>query len=573
MELKEIRIRNFRTVEQEQSIALANGITLVGPNSSGKTNILKAIKILFTGFENTLGYNRVQDLTFGQKNRTSIVAQFQGEAKGIDKEIYKQVDELHKLQGTKRSNDLINLSLYFTEAETPVYNIFSNVKRPTDAAKNKTYSRIHRQLVTQIIDSFCIYYVPASKSIKQLYEELLAPFLRQLAADAFEPHIAAMLVQVDEVAARLNKQLHDAGLKNLNASFAIPDDSLNKLLTNFNSILEDPAKTPLYEKGMGIQSTALIASFLWITQEQKRRNRKNVIWLLEEPESYLHPELSMACLKLLNELEKESLVVKTTHSLSFVPQDPNKTKGVIVNSDKRTEVSSFKTYADATNALRRSLGVRFSDFYNLDVYNVFVEGPSDREVFKWLLGKLPEPSYALPYLRKAQILDQGGVKFLGGFLRATYAFIHKERACVAVFDGDDAGVKEYRDLQQFFGQHSIPFEANRDFVVVRNKFALEGLFPDAWIIDIESHHKSWFKTFSVDASGELSPFDIHDNNKSQVQNELMKRANDETDLSWADRLIVVCNAIDNALEIQEKRLSKTQTPKAIIAKPLPSTSS
>lgn len=67
MDLRSIRVRNFRSVEQEQFLSFSNGTTIVGPNSSGKTNILKAVKMLFTGFENNLKYNRIDDLTFGQE--------------------------------------------------------------------------------------------------------------------------------------------------------------------------------------------------------------------------------------------------------------------------------------------------------------------------------------------------------------------------------------------------------------------------------------------------------------------------------------------------------------------------
>lgn len=554
MELRSIRIRNFRSVEQEQLLLFSNGTTIVGPNSSGKTNILKAIKMLFTGFENTLKYSRIDDLTFGQeKNKTSITAQFEGNSNGVDRSIYLLLDELHRLQNTTRTGDLFSLTLYFTDGSTPVYNIFPNIKRPNDLGRAKIYSRVHRQLVTQLVESFSIYYVPAAKSIKQLYEDLLAPLLRKLTADALSSHIPDVVSKISDVSNRLNEQLELAGLGSLKASFIIPENSLESFFTNFDFVLEDPAKTPIYEKGMGIQSTALIASFLWITQEIKRQG-KNVIWLLEEPESYLHPDLSASCLRILAELEKESLVIKTTHSLSFVPQDPDKIKGVTLSANGRTEVSSYKTYVEATSSLRKNLGVRFSDFYNLSLYNVLVEGPSDREIFAWFLTMAPAATYQWPALRQAQFLDYGGVKFLSGFLRATYQFLNKERSCVAVFDGDDAGVREYKDLQGYFGQIKVPFQANNEFVVVRNKFPIEGLFPDKWIVDAASEHQNWFKSFTVDASGELAPFDIHDNHKGQLQNVLMQRAKNEPNFDWAKRFLDVCNAVNLALEHQYKKI-------------------
>lgn len=136
MQLTEIRIRNFRTIRHEQVIPLDKGMTLVGPNSSGKTNILRAIQMLFTGQDNNLGYSRDQDLTFGEsQNRTSITASFSGDPDGIDKALYGAIDELHKLQDTERQNNDLSLSLYFNEQNTPVYSFFPNTKRPTEGSK------------------------------------------------------------------------------------------------------------------------------------------------------------------------------------------------------------------------------------------------------------------------------------------------------------------------------------------------------------------------------------------------------------------------------------------------------
>ncbi|WP_445000255.1 AAA family ATPase [Halomonas mongoliensis] len=63
MKLYGLRIRNFRTISTEQVIDLSRGLTIVGPNSSGKTNILKAIEMFFTGYDNRLGYSVDDDLT------------------------------------------------------------------------------------------------------------------------------------------------------------------------------------------------------------------------------------------------------------------------------------------------------------------------------------------------------------------------------------------------------------------------------------------------------------------------------------------------------------------------------
>ena len=49
MRITTARIKTYRTVKDEISLDLKDGLTLVGPNNVGKTNILKAIRTFFTG--------------------------------------------------------------------------------------------------------------------------------------------------------------------------------------------------------------------------------------------------------------------------------------------------------------------------------------------------------------------------------------------------------------------------------------------------------------------------------------------------------------------------------------------
>ncbi len=547
MKLIEIRVRNFRSIEAEQHFQIPGRMTLVGPNNSGKTNLLRAIQVLFTGQSNTYGYARDTDLTFGVgKARTSITATFDGDP-ASEPEIYKGIDELHELQGTKRTDSQLNLTLYFTETNTPVYSFFPNIKRPKAGAQAAQYSRTHIDLLNRLLSGFSLHYVPSAKSVNQIYLELLTPFLRRKVSKVIEPYLSQIDDSLKEAADALNAELKKAQLTNYEASFSLPGQSIEALVSGFDLMIADPQKTPIHQKGMGIQTTALLAAFRWITKQETAEGRE-VLWLLEEPESYLHPHLASNCNSILENLAEDAAVVKTTHSMAFVPQDPKYVSGTSLNAKNRTEIVSYKTFSEAVSAIRTALGIKFSDFYNLAIFNIFVEGPTDRELFGWVLSKLPKEAYPLSFVRQAKFEDFGGVTHLSGFLRATYQFIRLEHACVTVFDGDDAGEKARKELQAYFGQNSIPFEANKHFVSVRSRFAIEGLFPDDWIKDIYKEHLSWFDSYAVDAEGQLEPFKIKDERKSSVQGKMVSRAEEESDLNWASRFIKVFQVIDSALE-------------------------
>lgn len=549
MRLVSLRVRNYRTVGAvEQTLALDGGLTIVGPNSSGKSNLLRAVELLFTGLDNSLGYACATDLTFGNRGvKTSLLATFEGDdgAGSADSSFYEQLDQLHGILGTQRSGTSFTLSLQFTGSSTPVYQFFPNAKQPNSNALKTQFSRTQRQLVTDLVDRFSCHYVPSAKNIQELHEELLVPFLRTAVAEALSPYAAEIQARLSDAAKTINADLAQAGLPHLQVSFTLPNHSLEDLLHRFDLHLDDPERTDISLKGQGIQSTTMLAGLLWMT-EQEVAVGKSVIWLLEEPESYLHPDLSRAALKLLEKLREKALAVVTTHSLSFVPQEPTRVVGAR-SEHNRTHLETYATYAEATSRLRSALGVKFSDYFNLGRYNLLLEGQSDRDLLRWFINRVPNEFRPWSALRSAELLDFGGVTQLGGFLRASYPMIQSERAAVAVFDGDEAGVRERKNLQQYFGQKGVAFQSNRHFLSVRHGFAIEGLFPDGWIVDLKEEHPGWFVELSTDVSGTLESFRLKDSAKGNLQSSLQQRAEETPIEEWAARWLALCDTADDAL--------------------------
>jgi hypothetical protein len=550
-----MRVRNYRTIGAEQTLRLAPGTTLVGPNNSGKTNLLRAVELFFTGYDNSAGYDRSVDFTFGAgSQRTSLVATFTADGHESDSELFSILDELHAIVNTTRDSDSISVNLYFAgKDDTAVYRVFGNAKVPNESDR-PAFSRKQKQLVELLLRQFKCHYVPSAKSIDGLYSDLLHPFLAGAAFEAIEPHMAGIQAALKDVATSLNDELAAVGLSEITSSFNLNTTVPAHMLAGFDLRISDPGDTPLAQKGQGIQSTALFASFAWITKQEKKAGY-SPIWLIEEPESYLHPELSKAVHEMLSNLAKESLVVTTTHALAFVPVDVVKVQGIELDrSGRRTVISKFDTHMEATRRIRDSLGVQFSDYYNLSHANVFVEGPSDRELIRWAVNLLDGDSALFPILATSLVEEFGGVKQLEGFLKATFEPITRERALVSVFDGDAAGQKTRQDLQQYFGQKNIDFKPNLHFISIRNGFAIEGLFPDEWLIEMQSEHEGWFETFSVDSSGDLEPFRILSGRKANAINHLKARAESHEDRQWASRWLKLLTATETALGLQREKL-------------------
>lgn len=550
-------VRGYRTVKDEISFDLEGPITLVGPNNSGKTNTLRAIQLFFTGYDNDLNYNFENDMCKGEKSlRTNVQITVTNFLPDIDDELSDNVKQIRKtLDITTGSDSEITLYLTFSPNSNPVYRVFPNAKRPT-GSDGVAYSRLEKKLFEHILSKFSIHYIPSEKSVSDLYETLVKPYLFKRMHKELSPHLIKLDAALKKASDEINDVLASGGLGAFQASFEIPRTP-EDFFRNVGFNLTDINKTSVFQKGMGIQSAVLLSSFCWIAK-QEESDGKLSLWLLEEPESYLHPELASQCLKLLKALANHSQVIVTTHSLGFVPQDPGRVLGVTLE-DGWTKANHFKTYHEATRQIRNSLGVKFSDYYNFSEFNILVEGQTDRNYINYVLSVIKQidfeaadfPTLTSPGL---SIHDYGGVKGIEGFLRATFEFIRAERASISLFDGDDAGDKARKDLQQFFGRKDVSFQANTDFVIVKDRFAIEGLLPDHWIREISQSHPSWLENYAEDASGNIMPFKVKENSKDQYFNWFRSRAQPSNVDEWLDVWKPVLRVCEKSLSEQGQRL-------------------
>ncbi|EGR0148613.1 ATP-dependent nuclease [Vibrio alginolyticus] len=555
MKLSSMKIRNFRTLDEEVSIDFTDGVTIVGPNSSGKTNILKAIEMFFTGYENKFGYSVERDLPKKlQTSQTTLTAIF--EIEDTDENILELYSKLNELVEEPRElTKFVTVYLTLTKTGHASYGLFRGVKQIED--KKQDYNSIQKELVESILSSFECHYVPSAKSIEGLYNELLLPFIKAHVSERLNEKVSEIESSLDEVSSYIDSQLEAANLYGLRSKFKLPNNSIEELLSSFEYHISDPVETEIQRKGMGVQSAAILASLTWITSKEHLLNKSSV-WLIEEPESYLHPELASSCNLILNSLNEKSHLITTTHSLTFVPQDPVRIIGTGIE-DGYTKCKQFPSYRLATESIRNSLGVKLSDFFNLGALNIFVEGKTDRELFKWVLDKVKPQDrgrFKWEHVRASDFLDFGGTGAIESFMKATYQHVHHERPIVVVLDGDQAGDNTRKNLQNFLRNKKIPFESNKQFVMLGQGLTIEGLFPQRWISDANDNNPKWLKNFGYDMNGALLPFTYNgEDNKRKLRDYLMARAENENNIKWASNFIKLFDHIEKALQQQVQKIN------------------
>ena len=558
MKLTGMRVKNFRSVgAQEQFVDLRHSLTIIGPNNSGKTNLLQAVQMFFTGHENTYGYSVDEDSPHGRGARTSIVGYFEGEPDGADGAFYSELDKLYALYSLDRPGTPITLYVTFSQSSSPTYAFFPNQKRPRDGATQTAISRLQKTLVIALLGQFDCHFIPSEKSMRELVDDVLTPSVRRVVVDVIKPLMGEIESKLAAVSSNINDALRSSGIDGIKASFGFHGGSLESMLKGFDFYLSDPYTTRLDRKGQGIQSLAFMAALQWVTDMESAGGRWS-IWLIEEPESFLHPQLSHNATRLLAKLGESSTLVMTSHSMAFVPHDPLRVVGTALDDENCTAITTFKSHEKATVALRRGLGLRFSDYFSLGTSTVLTEGQSDSTFLCWFLDLSTDwQDCEWRNLRDATISDRGGASQLAGFVRANYEILRVEQPTVSLFDADDAGVKAVSDLSAYFSAIAVPFNPNREYVYVRNGFAIEGLFPDTWMADEFSENANHFSTFQFDASGEVVTYRIKDNAKTAIGSRMRARADQSVPTEWSRRWRDVCSALNGALERQAVLLAET----------------
>lgn len=548
MKINKIRVKNYRSIRSELLIDFDNLLTIIGPNNTGKSNFLKAIFIFFDSARNNT-YN-MSDLPFGVTGeQTSISISF-----SIDHDfvLLKRYKELIDLLEEEKSGDDLSITLYLSFSSTgkAIYRFFTNDK--IKQGKKEDFRKMQEELVSDFLDGFSCKYVPSEKNAGKLFSDFFLPHLKNYIGELLKDQQEKVSKALFSVASDIDKNFSDAGVSGIKCEFELPDNSFSSALSNFDFFINDGEKTHFFMKGSGIQAATTLACFKWITSQENKKS-KHVIWLIEEPESYLHPGLIDPCRKMIQDLSTISTVFVTTHSIGFIPSDHNKILQTSLTKEKSTYFDKFKQYTEATESIRSALGVKFSDYYSLTEFNVFVEGKTDKLIIEHMLSIIKPKGISTKFeaLRAASIMDFSGTASLKDFLKATYSFMSRERSIVVIFDGDDAGLKATKDLNGYFGKKNINFSSNKEYIILPNRAPIEALFPEEWLDEL-SKNSDWIK-IERDVNNKLVSLNMQGDKKMNIAKWLIEKSvqvtkDNEGTYQWASNFVNVFKKVDEMLK-------------------------
>ena len=210
---------------------------------------------------------------------------------------------------------------------------------------------------------------------------------------------------------------------------------------------------PMTHKGTGYRRLFMVARFRYLAEKNKGNN---IIYLIEEPETFLHPTAQQDLLKALKDLSQDNQVVTTTHSPVFA--GATDVEGVILCT--KAGQSNYENVIEGNEQeflfkIIDELGIKPS--FNLrDNFDkiLFVEGQDDGAFYKLIASTLLKMD-----LNNILILPCGGSS-IESFINIEY-FKKNGRELFLILDSDK-GLK-VRDPKKPILQQQLVDKFNSDF--------------------------------------------------------------------------------------------------------------
>lgn len=355
MKIKQVEINNFKSIKY-LDFEMGDFISLIGENSHGKSNVLKAINAFFEDKKPTLDsfYNK------NLKNDLAIKIVFD-KLTDAEKEIasnYLHDDNLilSWVAPTELKNDTYSIKATYYEAL-----VNDEQKKIATKDKDKIKSILPE---VNFVEAICKIEseTKADEKGKTLFSKIVS-----LVREKKQDHDTKELIQkfneyrgkVEDESGKVKNSLREIeggldgflkvwGVKT-KVNMDLPDIE-NFLRANVTLDIDDGVKTPAQDKGHGLQRAmifALLRSFVLLNEEYKDedQNIKSNIFLIEEPELYLHPQMCKETYEMLKKLSKSHQVILCTHSAHFIELEDYENIAIIKKIGERPKQKTSITQA------------------------------------------------------------------------------------------------------------------------------------------------------------------------------------------------------------------------------------
>ncbi len=449
MIINKIEIENFRSIKKKISIDSSTSAfkSFIGPNNSGKSNILRALNLFFNlETEPGIPFNPKQDIALGSNKSANINILFHF-TKSIDNNIVNFIDKNYSAT-FKEYNVLLSLRLYANGSTQYIF---------TTGKGQKSTGMVDLRL--RILDYINCIYIPAIKDYRNIINK---DMMRKIVASTFQGwgkgriskklgenkenfvKIMESLQQILNISGdSMTEMFRDVVPSIERFDFSLPYDNLEDLLGRLSFQISESGineQVSLDNEGSGIQSYT-IYSMLKLLHELRPTNtykKSKFIWLIEEPETFMHHDLQRKTFNKLKKYSQEGHIFISTHSPIFIDKI-DYSNSFLITKDIETIVSKVTTN-NIRSIITGSLGVRFDELGLFNRFNILVEGETDKKI-------LLELNKLFKIIGKNDLLDEneteiivcGSASSIPHFYLMYNAF-NQYGSFYALFDRDRAGI-------------------------------------------------------------------------------------------------------------------------------------
>jgi 5S rRNA maturation endonuclease (ribonuclease M5) len=469
MRLTNVIIRNFRSFWSEKDepsaeITLSQGVNyLAGSNNVGKSNLLRAIAFALDP-EGTR-YDTAVDKPQGLTGATAITLRFEAEPNPPEatKKLLAAVEEYEKTipgyeEPSLASAGIIHFhvqvigAIRYARFLTRTSSAPSNAKGVA-AKLSRAVEQFHK--VVQFVD------IRSGEDLESLLKRRFKDMLgnamgaehskeMKRAREAREAYVAALGEVLRPVAKYVEDSLHKYVRDVQKADLVANVPPVEDAIVDARVMIQDAINTPLDQKGTGVRGAMLLLMLSFIAESSKSA----VVFCIEEPEAFLHPEAHRALgagLESFTDRVGVSMLV-TTHSpfLFRAEADKGATALFLVSKDANGRSSVARTGSQATRL--DLLGSRMlagllaqADAVPARAKLVLVvEGWTDKQYLEIAAQRLGIA------LDAVHIVDAGGA-MAAAIQAVTLRGMHDdERLVVTLFDSDDDGLRGQKLLMDKF---------------------------------------------------------------------------------------------------------------------------
>ncbi|MEA5032606.1 MAG: AAA family ATPase [Sphaerochaeta sp.] len=420
MQLSKFIVKNYRSISDATLNDIGKYCVIVGPNNSGKSNLLRALII-------ALSIATEGDFKRDTRRRgmSSYAYVYEGKGYNWTRDIPRSIahkDEAHtvfkltfEFSPEEKEAFSKNFGINLSKSLQMSFNLFRQRSEYNIVMPGKAKAPMEKQMVEigmfirSRLDHQYIPCVRTSEFTSDYFAQLLSKELRSLESDEEFQNLTQRIRELQRpilegleqrLTTALQMFLPNVRKAKIDLDFLLSDTSLGidkfKLRRTPISV-DDGDLTSLDDKGDGVKSLAAISLVQSLSLENA--TDKSLILCIEEPESHLHPEAIHSLRNVILDItDKANLqVVISTHSPLLVDRD-NPKNNVQISEDHNVKACS------SIAEIRELLGIRLTD--NLDGLKrvVLVEGDCDKIILSRISKDLNEK------IRTA--LEEGTLEFV-----------------------------------------------------------------------------------------------------------------------------------------------------------------